>query len=177
MSSGLPISSITEPLTVSGKFFRTGEEDFFVKAVTFGPFPAGTFPDQGISQLSRVRNDLGANAIRIYEIPTVEFLHRCAEIGLRVFITIPWSQHIDFFTEREILVEGERLLIETVQKFRGHPAVAGYFVGNEIDTTLVRWMGPSRVREEMERWIALGKVNDPDALFSYANYGNAGEKR
>ncbi len=170
MSSGLPISSISEPLTVSGKYFRAGQESIFVKAVTFGPFPAGAFPDEGMSELSRVREELGANAIRIYEIPSVEFLHCCAEIGLRVFITIPWSQHVDIFSDRESLVEGERTLIETVRKFRGHPAVAGYFVGNEIDTTLVRWMGPEKIREEMERWIALGKANDPNSLFAYANY-------
>ena len=166
----IPVSVITEPLTVSGKYFCDGDEVCFVKAVTFGPFPAGAFPDEGRSQLRKIREELGANAIRLYEIPTIDFMHDCAQLGIRVFITIPWSQHIDFLKNRSALVDADQLLIETVNKFRGHPALAGYFVANEIETTLVRWMRPQRVVEQIERMISLGKANDPDALFAYANY-------
>ena len=165
-----PISIIDEPLRVSGKYFRVGNKTTLVKAVTFGPFPAGAFPDEGISQLERVRNELGANAIRVYEIPTLEFMHECARVGLRVFITIPWTQHVDFLKERYLLAEADQLLLETVNRFRGHPALAGYFVANEIESTLVRWMGWRKVREQLERLIDLGRANDPDALFAYANY-------
>ncbi len=165
-----PISQIQDPLRVSGKYFRSGEDVCFIKAVTFGPFPAGAFPDEGRSELIRIRKELGANAIRLYEIPTLDFMHDCAEVGLRVFITIPWAQHIDFMYHRNAVVEADRLLLETIQKFRGHPALAGYFVANEIETTLVRWMGPRRVVEQLERLIDLGHANDPDALFAYANY-------
>jgi len=170
VSSDLPISAIADPLTVSGKFFRAGGEDCFLKTVTFGPFPAGAFPDEGIGELPRISGELGANALRLFEVPSIAFLHACAESGLRVFITIPWAQHVDFFADPGVLIEGEETMLETVRGFRGHPAVAGYFVANEIESTLVRWLGPQRVREELERWIELGKANDPDALFSYANY-------
>ena len=165
-----PISKVEEPLRVSGKYFRTGEDVCFLKMVTFGPFPAGAFPDEGREQLKRIREELGANAIRLYEIPTLDFMHFCAESGLRVFLTLPWSQHIDFFRNSEAIAEADRLLLETIEKFRGHPALGGYFVGNEIETTLVRWMGRKRVLEQIERLIDLGHANDPQALFSYANY-------
>jgi len=165
-----PISTIDDPLTVAGKYFREGEDSCFLKAVTFGPFPAGSFPDEGKEQLRRIREELGANAIRVYEIPTLDFMHECAGVGLRVFITLPWSQHIDFLREREALAEADRLLLDTINRFRGHPALAGYFVANEIETTLVRWMGPRRVLEQLERLIDLGHANDAQALFSYANY-------
>ena len=155
---------------MSGKYFRAGDEVCFVKAVTFGPFPAGAFPDEGRSELKRIREELGANAIRVYEVPTLDFMHDCAEAGLRVFITLPWAQHVDFLYHRSALVEAESLLIETILKFKGHPALAGYFVGNEIETTLVRWMGPRKVVEQLERLIDLGHENDPDSLFAYANY-------
>ena len=167
---GIPVSAINEPLRVSGKYFRAGEEVCFVKAVTFGPFPAGVFPDEGRMELRRIREELGANAIRLYELPTLDFMHDCAELEIRVFITLPWTQHIDFLNQRSAIVEADQQLIETVRKFRGHPALAGYFVANEIETTLVRWMRPKRVIKQIERMIALGKANDPDALFAYANY-------
>ncbi|MAS96822.1 MAG: glycosyl transferase [Verrucomicrobiales bacterium] len=165
-----PISTIDEPLRVSGKYFRVGDKTRLIRAVTFGPFPAGKFADGGLNQLERVRTELGANAIRVYEIPSLDFMHECARVGLRVFITLPWTQHVDFLKERHVLADADQLLLETIRKFRGHPALAGYFVGNEIETTLVRWMGWRRVREQLERLIDLGHANDPDALFSYATY-------
>ena len=169
-SQDLPVSSIQDTLSVAGKFFRAGENICLISAVTFGPFPVGAFPDEGICELSRVRNELGANAIRVYEVPSLTFMHACAEAGLRVFITLPWDQHIDFLSERRVLERAEELLLETVQRFQGHPALGGYFVANEIETTLVRWMGPARVVEQIERLIDLGHANAPGALFSYANY-------
>ncbi|MEM6279579.1 MAG: glycosyl transferase, partial [Verrucomicrobiota bacterium] len=165
-----PVSAIDHPLTVRGKFFRSGDEVTFLKMVTFGPFPAGSFPDEGICQLKRIRDELGANAIRVYEIPTLLFLHECARYGLRVFITLPWSQHVDFTKESHVLAEADGLLLETIQRFRGHPAVGGYFVANEIETTLVRWMGRRKVLEQLERLIDLGHANDPGMLFAYSNY-------
>lgn len=165
-----PVSTIADPLRVSGKFFCSGKGVNFLKVVTFGPFPAGAFPDEGICQLKSIRDDLGANAIRVYEIPTLLFMHECARYGLRVFITLPWSQHVDFTRESHVLAEADQLLLETIKSFRGHPALAGYFIGNEIETTLVRWMGKRKVLEQLERLIDLGHANDPDALFAYANY-------
>jgi hypothetical protein len=169
-SLDFPVSAITDPLRVSGKFFRAGSEVVMVRAVTCGPFPAGAFPDEGRAQLGRIRDQLGANALRLYEIPSLEFMHACAGVGLRVFITIPWSQHVDFLSERSALAAADQLLLETVERFRGHPALGGYFVGNEIETTLVRWMGAARVVAQIERLIDLGHANDPGTLFAYANY-------
>lgn len=169
-SSDFPVSAIDEPLRVGGKWFRSGETAEIIKAVTFGPFPAGSFPDEGRSQLRRIREELGANAVRLYDIPSLPFLHECAEVGLRAFIGLPWAQHVDFLSRRNVLADADRLLLDTIARFRGHPAVAGYFVANEIDTTLVRWMGVSGVAEQIERLIDLGHANDPDVLFAYANY-------
>ncbi|MEX2579852.1 MAG: glycosyltransferase [Verrucomicrobiales bacterium] len=169
-SSDFPISAIDDPLRVAGKYFCAGDEVCFLKAVTFGPFPAGAFQDGGKEQLRRIREELGANTLRLYEIPTLEFLHECARVGLRVFVTLPWSQHVDFLRHGHVLAEADLLLLETIDRFRGHPALAGYFVANEIETTLVRWMGPRRAVEQLERFIDLGHANDPHALFAYANY-------
>ncbi len=169
-SSDYPVSAIDEPLRVGGRWFRAGSEPVVVKSVTFGPFPPGALPDEGRGQLGRIRDELGANTLRLFEIPSLDFLHACAGEGLRVFVTLPWTQHVDFLKRRNALAEADRLLLGTIERFRGHPALAGYFVANEVESTMVRWMGADRVVEQIERLIDLGHANDPDALFAYANY-------
>ena len=53
---------------------------------------------------------------------------------------------------------------------RGHPAIFGYLVGNEISSTMVRWLGVRRVTEFVEHLIRVGREADPNVLFSYASY-------
>ncbi len=155
----------------AGKFFRDGDtgETVFVRAVTWGPFPPGGEPDPD-TELRRVRDELGANALRLYEIPDRAFLDRCAGLGLRVFLTFPWTHHVDFIADRRLFHEERERFRRTVAGFRGHPAIAGWFVANEIAAPLVRWMGPRKVNAALEALITTGREADPEALFSYANY-------
>ncbi len=160
-------------LRVAGKHFCRADSDtaLLVKGVTFGPFPGGVFLGQDIrSELERIRHDLGANAVRFYEPPQVEWLDWCAELGLMAFITIPWSQHVDFLNATDIRRETEIRVRDVVRRYRDHAAVAAYFIGNEIDTTLVRYLGPRQVQSFLERLIDIARAEQPDALFSYANY-------
>src|SRR6184192_2309767 len=57
-----------------------------------------------------------------------------------------------------------------VKTHAGHPAIFGYLVGNEISSTMARWLGGRRVIEFVEELIRIGRAIDPDALFSYATY-------
>ena len=155
----------------AGKFFRDGAtgDAVFLKAITWGPFPPGEEPDPDVD-LPRVRDQLGANALRVFEVPDREFLDRCDREGLRVFLTYPWSHHIDFLADRRTFFEVREQFRRTVRELRGHPAIAGWMVANEIPAPLVRWMGPRRVNRALEQLIASGREGDPEALFSYANY-------
>ena len=63
-----------------------------------------------------------------------------------------------------------RTIKAAVNKHRGHPAVFGYLVGNEIPTTMVRWLGVRRVTEFLELLIDTARNIDPAALYSYASY-------
>ncbi|MCB1232247.1 MAG: glycosyltransferase, partial [Verrucomicrobiae bacterium] len=155
----------------AGKFFRDGEtgETVFVKAVTWGPFPPDQKPDPD-SELRRVRDELGANALRVYEVPEREFLDRCAAIGLRVFIGFPWPHHVDFIADHRLFRDEKERFRRTVAEHRGHPAIAGWFVANEIPAPLARWMGPRNVNRALEAFLDAGREADPEALFSYANY-------
>ncbi|MCF6313007.1 MAG: glycosyltransferase [Verrucomicrobiales bacterium] len=162
-------------ITACGKFFRDGERPFFVKAVSFGPFPPDsqgrTLPvgEALMTDLQTVR-DLGANVLRVYEVPPLSFVDACRDLGLRVIIGIPWAQHVDFLADEEVLVEARRLLVTTVETFHGHAGVLAYLVGNEIPATLVRWIGAEKVRGVLEDLIRVGRRVDPGAMFAYANY-------
>lgn len=138
--------------------------------VTYGPFSESRALDEHRADLRRIRSELGANSVRLYEIPERELLDAIADAGLVAFLGLPWNFDVDFIEERRHLREAHRQIGAIVSSLRGHPAVAGYFIANEIQSPLVRWMGPARVRRELERLIETGKKSDPEALFSYANY-------
>lgn len=162
-------------VTVRAKFFFTGDRKFFVKGVTYGPF----HPDEQGDYLpaaDRVREDLrlmremGANLLRIYHVPPKWFLDLCAESGIRVLLSIPWTQHVAFLEDAKIRRGIVKTIAEAVRKNAGHPAIFGYLVGNEIPCTMVRWLGAQRVIEFVEKLVSVARAEDPEALFSYASY-------
>jgi O-antigen biosynthesis protein len=157
------------------KFFFEGDRKFFVKGVTYGPFK----PDAEGNYLGRpeqvdvdlaLMQQMGLNVVRIYHAPPRWFLDRCAAAGMRVLVTLPWAKHIEFLRERSTrksIADTVRIAVST---HAGHPAIFGYLVGNEISSTMVRWLGARRVTEFVEELIRIGRQIEPDVLFSYATY-------
>jgi GT2 family glycosyltransferase len=157
------------------KFFFEGDRKFFVKGVTYGPFqPDGDGqylgePDQVDRDFTQMR-ELGVNVVRIYHPPPLWFLDRCAAAGIRALITLPWATHIEFLNRREYRDAVTDSVRAAIAANAGHPAIFGYLVGNEIPSTMVRWLGVRQVTEFLERLIRIGRSIDPAALFSYASY-------
>jgi glycosyltransferase involved in cell wall biosynthesis len=157
------------------KFFFEGDKKFFVKGITYGPFKPdgdGNYlgrPEQVDVDL-RMMREIGLNLVRIYHAPPRWFLDRCAVAGMRVLITLPWAKHIEFLRERAARNSIADAVGQAVCDYAGHPAVFGYLVGNEISSTMVRWLGVRRVTDFVEHLIRLGRDSDPDVLFSYATY-------
>ena len=163
------------PVRAVAKFFFEGDRKFFVKGVTYGPFP----PDTGgeflgtPTQLDRdlaLMAEMGLNVLRIYHRPPLWFLDRCAAAEMRVLITLPWAKHVEFLREqrqREAVTESVRA---AVAEHAGHPAIFGYLVGNEISPTMVRWLGVRRVTEFIEHLIRVSREANPNVLYSYASY-------
>ncbi|MCB1065043.1 MAG: glycosyltransferase, partial [Verrucomicrobiae bacterium] len=82
----------------------------------------------------------------------------------------PWTHHVDFIADHELFRKEKERFRQTVAALKGHPAIAAWFVANEIAAPLVRWMGPKKVNAALEAFIVAGREADPEALFSYANY-------
>jgi GT2 family glycosyltransferase len=157
------------------KFLFEGDQKFFVKGVTYGPFKPDAHghylgkPDQVDVDLSLMREG-GLNLVRVYHAPPRWFLDRCASAGMRVLVTLPWAKHVEFLRDRKTRREIAGALRIAVSENAGHSALFGYLVGNEISSTMVRWLGVRRVTEFIERLIQIGRAIDPNALFSYATY-------
>lgn len=163
------------PVRVQAKFFFEGERKFFVKGVTYGPFAPdaeghhfGT-PEKARDDLAMMRR-AGFNLVRIYYVPPRWFLDACAEHGIRCLVSIPWAEHIEFLNRRSIRREIEQAVVAAVTAHKGHPAIFGFLVGNEIPSHMVRWLGPGRVTEFLESLVYLAKRSNPDALYSYASF-------
>jgi glycosyltransferase involved in cell wall biosynthesis len=163
------------PIRVRAKFFFDGDEKFFLKGVTYGPFapdaeghfvgtPAGARRDFEMMQA------LGINLLRLYHVPPSWFLDLCREFRLRALISIPWAEHVEFLNNRAIRRQVLQTIRDAVLKNRGHEAIFGYFVGNEIPTTMVRWLGARRVIQFVEQLINIARQADPRPLYSYASY-------
>lgn len=155
-------------LLTDGKFFRAGEKRVHVRAVTYGPFPGG-WPASFDDDFQRIA-DTGFNALRLYDMPPVRLLDAAFRHGLRVFAGLKWAQAMDFFRRPELFSSARVSLAESLGAIRGHPALAGVFVANEVPADLARWMGPAKTREAIEELISLGRSIAPHLLFAYGNY-------
>ena len=103
------------------KFFFAGDEKFFLKGVTYGPFRPnadGDFlPSPGrAAQDFELMRQLGVNIIRIYHVPPRWFLDVCRDHGMRVIISIPWAEHVEFLNNRKIRTQIVRTIREAVAR-------------------------------------------------------------
>ena len=155
-------------LKTDGKFFRLGNERCWLRCVTYGPFP----PDRDISHRKEFGKIKAANfnSIRVFSLPDQALLDAAAEAGLFVFAGLNWRHYEDFISRPHLFSAAIIRLSEWLQLHQHHPALAGVYVGNEIPSDLVRWMGPDRVRQSLETLIDVGRGIAPHLLFAYANY-------
>ncbi len=169
--SAAPLAQIR----VRAKFFFEGDKKWFIKGVTYGPFAPDAVGDF-VGDPEKARRDfalmaeMGINLLRIYHVPPRWFLDLAREFRLRVLISIPWAEHIEFLNNGKIRRQVEETIRAGVAKNAGHEAIFGYYVGNEIPFAIVRWLGAQRVIEFVEKLIRIARAADPRALFSYASY-------
>src|SRR5512145_562863 len=86
-------------VTVDGKFFRAGETKFYVKGVGYGPFAPNAAgqpfasPEQTAADFAQIRL-LGANLVRVYDVPSKWFLDLAVEQRLKVLVDVPWNKNL-----------------------------------------------------------------------------------
>jgi glycosyltransferase involved in cell wall biosynthesis len=163
------------PIRTHSKFFHEGDRKWFLKGVTYGPFKPNADGDltatpERAREDFRLMREMGINLIRVYHVPPRWQLDLAAEFHLRVLISIPWTQHVEFLNAGSLKRQITQVIRDAVSKNKGHPAIFGYFVGNEVPATMVRWLGARRVVEFLEKLIDVARATDPRPLYSYASY-------
>lgn len=169
------VSGGTQRLRTAGKYLVRGDSRFFLDGVSYGPFAPNSrgepLPEDGrlATDLSHIRS-LGFNAVRLYELPSHAMLKAADENELLILAGIPWAEHIDFLSSHQLRVAIEQTVGDAAQRLGTNRSVAALLIGNEIEKTLVRWLGPLRVRAFLERLIDIAKGAAPQTLVSYATY-------
>src|SRR2546423_13794102 len=88
-------------VSVDGKFFRLANKKFYVKGLAYGPFAPNAAgqpfasPEQTAADFEQIR-ELGANVIRVYDVPARWFLDLAAQHELKVLVDIPWHKTVCF---------------------------------------------------------------------------------
>jgi GT2 family glycosyltransferase len=163
------------PVRVHGKFFFAGDDKYFVKGVTYGPFPVGSHGAQ-FPEVAMVGRDFalmrgaGVNTVRVFTVPPLWLLDAAGEAGLKVLVGLPWTQHVAFLDGPHIKAEIRAMITGGVRACGRHPAVFAYLVGNEVPPDMIRWHGADAVRDFLKELVALVRWEHPGALVSYANF-------
>jgi GT2 family glycosyltransferase len=161
-------------IVVDGKFFRLGEKKFYVKGVTYGPFaPDATgvcfAPPEETSLDFRQIVELGANLMRVYQVPPHWFLDLAEQHALKVLVDAPWNKHLCFDSETR-RKEARDAVRSAVSACARHPAVFAFSVANEIPPDIVRWAGARAVAAFVEELVSEAKRIDPDCLCTFTNF-------
>jgi O-antigen biosynthesis protein len=97
-------------------------------------------------------------------------LEAAARHGLYVLLGIPWNEHVDFLSDKKSYRMALQRVREVACTYGAKENVVALLVGNEIEKTLVRWLGPLRVKRFLERLIRVAKQQAADCLVSYATF-------
>lgn len=160
---------------VDGKFFRVGEEKYFVKGVTYGPFPPNA-KGKPFPEAERVKTDLaqlkelGANTLRVYQVPPKWLLELGWDHGFRLLIDIPWWKTGCFLDGEGHRNNARKAVRKAVEDCGGHPAVLAFSLVNEIAPDVVRWQGAEATGRFIDELAGLAKAADPGCLVTFANY-------
>lgn len=162
-------------VSVDGKFFRLGEKKFYVRGVSYGPFaPNATglgfaSPEQTARDFEQIQA-LGANVIRVYQVPDLDFLELADKYGLKVLVDIPWNQERCFLDTPADREEARATVRRAVFACARHPAVFAFCVANEIRPDVVRWSGARAVENFIDELVQEAKRVDPDCLCAFTNF-------
>ena len=170
-----PAASQLQRVRVDGKFFRLGAQKFCVKGVAYGPFAPNSEHEPFASYSQTVRDfelisELGANVVRIYEVPPRWFLDLAASSKLKVLLDIPWNKHLCFLDAPEAKQAAREAVRAAVRACAAHPALFAFSIANEIPPDVVRWSGSAAVAAFIDELAREAKSLDPDCLCTFTNF-------
>jgi GT2 family glycosyltransferase len=173
--TGPALPAAGERVRVDGKVLARGTQRLRVQGVTYGPFAPNAdgepFPgrDQARDDFAQMRA-LGLNSIRTYHLPPAWLLSLADEVGLAVFVDVPWARHLCFLDSAGARQEARQAVRQAAERGRHHPCILAYSIGNEIPPNIIRWLGGRRVERFLAELADVAKQADPQGLVTYASY-------
>ena len=158
-----------------GKFFRLGTAKFHVKGVTYGPF-APNANGEYLPDPDQVRRDfqhmlsIGCNCIRVYHLPPTWLLDMAEEVGVKIFVDVPWPKYVTFIKDAAAEETARKAVLEAARQCGNHPATFAISVVNEVPSEVVRFMGHRAVEEFIDELIDIVRAEAPECLVTFANY-------
>ena len=159
-----------------GKFLRQDDGNrYLVRGVGYGTFA----PDHDGWQFppaDRIAHDFakmaqcGINTVRLYTPPPIPLLDEASRNGLRVIAGLPWSQHVAFLDDRSLRRQIRTDVDREVRRVGMHDAVVMFVIGNEVPSSIVRWLGRHRVERFLSDLHRTAKSAAPHRLATYVNY-------
>jgi O-antigen biosynthesis protein len=169
------VEAVNNRVRRDGKFFRLGDQKFSIKGVTYGPFAPNADGDY-LPQRDQVHRDfaqireLGANCLRVYNLPPKWFLDSAQDFGLKVLLDIAWPKNLTFIGDDKLMNQARAAVREAAVACGNHPAVLALSVVNEIPPDVVRFMGAARVEDFINELAEIVKAEVPDCLVTFANF-------
>ncbi len=166
---------ITNRVRRDGKFFRLGNEKFFVKGVTYGPF-APNRDGHFLPERQQVRCDfeqiveMGGNCLRVYHVPPRWFLDMAQELGLKILLDVSWPKNLTFCGDPRVTEQARKAVADSARQCGNHPAILAISVVNEIPPEIVRFCGRDSIEKFIDELIAVGRAEAPQCLFTFANF-------
>ncbi len=166
---------VTNRVRRDGKFFRLGNDKFFVKGVTYGPFQPNSLgehypePDDVRRDFKQIV-DLGANCVRVYWTPSKWFLDIAEEVGLKVFVDVPWPKNLTFIGNDEVMEQARKAVRDAAVAAGTHPATFAISVVNELPADIVRFVGHAPIVDFIDELIDIVHDVAPHCLATFANY-------
>src|ERR687884_1515703 len=111
---------------IGGKFTYLGDQKFYIRGVTYGPFrpdaDGGEYhsPDVVARDFAQMAAN-GLNAVRTYTLPPRWLLDAAQRHGLRVMVGLWWGQNTAFLDDAGRAEAIEREVRAAVRSCAGHP--------------------------------------------------------
>jgi len=168
-------ASSSPRVVVDGKFFRLGGKKFYVKGITYGPF-APNAAGQPFASVEQTAKDfeqirqLGANLVRVYNVPGRWLLDLAAQHDLKVLVDVTWNKHLCFLDSEEYRAAAFDAVRRAAFGCARHPALFALNLANEIPPDIVRWSGAKRVADFIDDLAEEARRVDDGCLCTFTNY-------
>ncbi len=126
-------------------------------------------PDQVRRDFAQIK-ELGANTVRVYWTPNKWFLDIADEVGLKVFVDVPWPKNLTFIGNEEVMEQARAAVRNAATQAGNHPATFAISVVNELPADIVRFVGAEPICEFIDELIDIVHEIAPECLATFANY-------